>query len=141
VARWLKKHPATYEATISKERFKIIYPGSTKWSFDIKISDIKRFEHRNTLSHAGKGIGKTGVLLLNGKFYEICGNYGPNINKMHAVIRTIRPEVPSHSKPTRAVFSSENLTGLVCNILSGIINIMDKSDYFLKVVWAIIPVD
>jgi hypothetical protein len=50
-----RAYSATYEAVITTDRFIVKYPGPPMWSFDIKISDIKRFEHRNTLSHAGKG--------------------------------------------------------------------------------------
>ena len=93
IAWWLRTHPASYEATITTDRFIVNYPGSTKWSFDVKVSDIKRFEHRNTLSHAGKGIGASGILLNDGTFHEICMNYGNNINKMYEAVKSINPNV------------------------------------------------
>ncbi len=80
------------------------YPGSTMWSFDIKISDIKRFEHRNTLSHAGKGIGESGALLNDGSFHEISMNYGNNINDMYEAVKTINPNVTFPKKVNKKVF-------------------------------------
>jgi hypothetical protein len=82
VAWWHIKNPATYEATISNDRFIVSYPSVAGWSFDIKISDIKRFENRLTLSHAGVGIMQHGVLLKDGSFHHIPMNYGTSINKM-----------------------------------------------------------
>lgn len=93
VTWWLRTHSATYEAIITTEKFIINYPGSSQWSFDIKVKDIKRFEHRNTLSHAGSGIAKSGVLLNDGRFHEICMNYGNNINKMYKAIKSINSNV------------------------------------------------
>jgi len=93
IAWWHRTHPATYEAVITTHRFIIDYPESAMWSFDIKISDIKRFENRNTLSHAGKGIVKTGVLLNDGNFFEISMNYGNNINKMYKAVKSINPSI------------------------------------------------
>ncbi len=93
VAWWHRKNPATYEAIITTDRFFVHYPGSQQWSFDIKVADIKRFENRNTLSHAGRGIGESGVVLKDGRFYEICMNYGSNINEMYAAVKTVRPDI------------------------------------------------
>ena len=93
IAMWHRKHPAVYEAYITTERFVVSYPESSKWSFDIRIADIKRFEHRNTLSAAGSGIGQSGVLLNNGKFHEISMNYGNNIKEMYQAIKTINPQI------------------------------------------------
>lgn len=93
IAWWLRTHPAEYEAIITHERFIIRYPESAQWSFDIKIADIKRFEHRNTLNHAGRGIGKSGVLMNDGRFYQISMNYGGNINKMFKAVKSIKPDV------------------------------------------------
>ena len=104
VAWWQRTHPATYEAVITTDRFVVSYPGSPMWSFDIKVSDIKRFEHRNTLSHAGKGIGESGVLLNDGNFHEICMNYGNNINEMYAAINSINPNVTFPKNLNKKVF-------------------------------------
>lgn len=93
IALWHRKHPAVYEAFITTERFVVRYPESSMWSFDIKVADIKRFEHRNTLSAAGSGIGKTGVLLNDGSFHEISMNYGNSIKEMHQAIKTINPKI------------------------------------------------
>ncbi len=93
IAWWHRSHPGTYEAIVTKDRFTVRYPESQMWSFDVKISDIKRFEHRSTLSHAGKGITESGVLLKDGNFYEVCMNYGVNINKLYAAIKKVNTEV------------------------------------------------
>lgn len=98
VAWWLRTHPGVYEATITKDRFIIKYPESEAWSFDIRIEDIIRFEHRNTISHAGKGIAKSGVLLHDGTFYEVCMNYGLKINEAYKVIKTIKPDITFPNK-------------------------------------------
>ena len=82
VAWWLMAHPADYEAIITRERFEIRYPGSENWSFSVDVRDIKRFENRQTLSHAGPGIMQHGILLKDGRFFHISMNYGNNIRKM-----------------------------------------------------------
>jgi len=107
VAGWLRTHPATYEAVITSERFIVNYPNSTIWSFDIAVSDIKRFEYRNTLSHAGKGIARSGVLLNDGNFHEICMNYGNNIKDMYKAVRTVKTDV---TFPTKV---NQNVQGLL----------------------------
>jgi len=93
VAWWHISHPATYQATITKDRFIVDYPAVADWSFDIKVADIKRFENRNTHSHAGEGIMQHGVLLKDGSFHHISMNYGNNINKMHKIIKSINPDI------------------------------------------------
>ena len=93
VAIWYRKHPACYEAMITNERFIVRYPHSSMWSFDVSINEIKCFEHRNTLSHAGSGIAQSGVVLDDGRFVEISMNYGANINKMYQAVKTIKPSV------------------------------------------------
>ncbi|WP_415912772.1 hypothetical protein [Neptuniibacter sp. QD37_11] len=103
VAWWLRSHPATYEVKITKERFIISYPNSELWSFDVAISDIKRFEYRNTLSHAGQGSARAGILLNDGNFHEVCMNYGANIGAMHKAIRKIRPEIEFPKKLNQKV--------------------------------------
>ncbi len=103
IAWWHRTHPAVYEAVITKERFVVKYPGSSKWSFDIAVIDIKRFEHRNTLSSAGEGIGQSGVLLKDGSFHEISMNYGNNINKMHKAVCSINSDIPFPSTVNKKV--------------------------------------
>lgn len=93
VAWWHIYHPATYEAIITRERFVVNYPAVPDWSFEVEVADIKRFENRNTLSHAGKGIVDHGILLKDGSFRHISMNYGNNINKMHKIIKSINPDV------------------------------------------------
>lgn len=98
IAWWHATHPATYEATITKERFFVNYPDVPEWSFDISVSDIKRLEYRNTLSPAGKGIMQRGVLLKDGTFHRITLNYGINLNKMHRALQSINPNIAFPSK-------------------------------------------
>ena len=103
IAWWHRTHPATYEATIDHDRFIISYPGSNQWSFDVKIADIKRFESRNTLSHAGEGIGQTGILLHDGTFHEISMNYGNSLNDIYKAIKSINPNVEFPTKVNQKV--------------------------------------
>jgi hypothetical protein len=103
VARWLRNNPATYEAIITTKSFTIIYPNSKIWSFKVLISDIKRFEHRNTLSHAGSGIGSSGILLNDGSFQEISMNYGNYISKMHKAVQSVREEVDFPKKVNQKI--------------------------------------
>jgi hypothetical protein len=93
VFMWLRKHPAVYEAIVTQERFSVHYPGSRQWSFDVAIEDIRRFEHCNTLSHAGKGIGQTGVLMKDGTFHQISMNYGNSVNDMFRAVKQANPDV------------------------------------------------
>lgn len=106
VAWWHRKNPAVYEAVITADRFIVNYPGSKMWSFDIKVADIKRFEHRNTLSHAGDGIGKSGVLLHDGRFFEISMNYGNNIKEMCESVKIANPDVSFPKKVNQKVYGS-----------------------------------
>ena len=105
VVVWLFRHPATYEVTITKERFCIVYPQSEQWSFDVEIRKIVRFETRNTLSHAGKGIAQTGIVLDGGQFKPIVLNYFNGetrwknltpLKAMHTAIATVNPNVTVH---------------------------------------------
>lgn len=98
IAIWSIKNPATYEATITYERFIIKYPGSETWSFDVAIKDIKRIEHRQTHSHDGKGIAQSGILLNDGTLHQISINYQNDINKMHKAAQSIHPAVNFSSK-------------------------------------------
>ncbi|MBB3048944.1 hypothetical protein FHR99_003218 [Litorivivens lipolytica] len=100
---WLLTHPAVYEAIITEERFVVSYPDSEAWSFDVSIADIKRFEHRRKLSHAGDGITYSGILMKNGTFHNVSMNYGNNINKMFKAIKTIRPELEFPSQINQKV--------------------------------------
>lgn len=105
IAWWHLKNPASYQAIITPQRFIIEYPGSAQWSFDVKISDINRFEYRQSYSPTGRGFVDCGIVLNNGDFHEIVMNYGNRINKMHAVIQGIRPDI-SFSKTINKRFSS-----------------------------------
>lgn len=104
VGWWHRNHAATYEAAITSHKFTVKYPGSTMWSFDVKVSDIKRFEHRNTLSHTGNSIGESGILLNDGSFHEISMNYGNNINDMYDAVKTINSNVTFPKKVNKKVF-------------------------------------
>ncbi len=97
-AWWHLKNPATYEAIVTPQRFIVNYPGSSQWSFDVSISDIERFEHRRLHSHAGRGIAECGIVMKSGEFHEIVMNYGNSINKMHATIKGINPDVTFSKK-------------------------------------------
>ena len=92
-AWWHIKNPATYKAFITSQEFVVDYPGSSIWSFNVNISDIEKFEHRQTLSHAGRGIVESGIVLKNGEFHEIVMNYGNNINKMLAALKDVNPSI------------------------------------------------
>ncbi len=92
-AWWHLKNPASYEATVTPQRFIVDYPGSSQWSFDVSISDIERFEHRRSHSHAGRGIAECGIVMKSGEFHEIVMNYGNSIKKMHVAIADINPDV------------------------------------------------
>jgi hypothetical protein len=66
---------------------------------------LHNFEHRNTLSHAGKGIPKVGILMNDGTFHQISLNYfnrtgkwsdlidGGAVGDMCRAIQQVRPEV------------------------------------------------
>lgn len=104
IAWWHRTHPAVYEAMITKERFVVSYPNVPQWSFDIRIGDIKRFESRNTLSHAGEGIMQHGILLKDGTFHHISMNYGNNINEMYRAVHSVNPEVTFPKRVNLKVF-------------------------------------
>lgn len=98
IAFWHWRNPAEYEAFITNEKFVVNYPESEQWSFEVKIKDIKRFEHRNSLSHAGKGISRSGVLLHDGTFHEISMNYGNRIKDMYLAVKKVNPKINFSSK-------------------------------------------
>ena len=93
VAWWHIKNPATYEAYITKDKFSIVYPGSEIWSFDVNVDEIVKIEHRQSHSSGGKSIVKTGVVMENESFHEICMNYGNNVNEMFKVLKSINPKI------------------------------------------------
>lgn len=103
IAWWHRRHPATYEAIVTTDRMKVRYPGSDSWSFDIAINDIKRFEVRRSLSHAGQGIQQHGVLLKDGSFHHVSMNYGVSLGKIHKAVQKVRPEVPFPTKVNQRV--------------------------------------
>jgi hypothetical protein len=92
-AWWHIKNPATYEAYITSKEFSVSYPEAMRWSFMVKIEDIKRIEHRQTHSSGGKSILRTGLLMKNADFHEISMNYGNNINKMFKTLQSLNPEI------------------------------------------------
>lgn len=98
IAWWHLKNPAIYEAIITPQRFIVRYPDSLQWSFDVSISDIERFEYRQLYSHTGRGIAECGIVMKNGNFHKIVMNYGNNVNKMHASIKSINPDVTFFKK-------------------------------------------
>lgn len=100
---WHLKNPATYEAIITKDRFIVNYPSSEQWSFDVSISDIKRFEYRKSLSHAGEGITDHGILLKGGTFHHISMNYGNHINEMYDAVKSLNTDVTFPKKTNKRV--------------------------------------
>ena len=90
---WHLLNPGVYEANITFERFSVIYPEYPRWSFDISVSDILRFEYRQSRSHAGKSAASPGILMKNGDFHYVSMNYGNSINKMHKAILKVRPDI------------------------------------------------
>mgnify|MGYP003642787699 CR=1 FL=1 len=101
IAWWHLKNPAIYEATVTPQRFIVRYPDSSQWSFDVSISDIERFEYRELHSRAGRGIAACGIVMKSGEFHEIVMNYGNRVNKMHAAIKGINPDVTFFKKINR----------------------------------------
>ncbi|MCC4284698.1 hypothetical protein LL273_13275 [Marinobacter salarius] len=93
IARWHIRNPATYRAVITPERFLVEYPKSEQWSFSVNVADIKRFENRQTRSHAGKGIPEHGILMKDGSFHHISMNYGNNIRDMYNAVKAVNPDV------------------------------------------------
>jgi len=103
VAWWHIRNPATYRAMITPERFTIEYPNSESWSFDVNVADIKRFEYRQTLSHAGKGIMNHGILMKDGSVHNSSRNYGNHINEMYEAVKSVSPEVTFPSRVNKRV--------------------------------------
>ena len=93
VAWWHRRNPGVYEATITRERFTVRYPGSERWSFSVPLEDIRRFESRRELSHAGASPITQGIVLRDGRFLPITMNYGNHIGRMHKAVQAVRPEV------------------------------------------------
>ena len=93
IAAWHHRHPAVFEAVLTDQRLIVRYPGSKQWSFDVAIDDIKRFEYRQTLSHAGDGIPQHGIVLKDGTFHHCSMNYDLNLNTLHKAVQQIRPDV------------------------------------------------
>lgn len=108
IAIWHRKNPGIYEATITNERFIVDYPFYPKWSFDIKNSDIKRFEYRQALGHAGSGHLQHGVLMKDGSFHYISTNYGNNLKHMFKAIQQVNSEVIFPNKVNKKAFGFIN---------------------------------
>lgn len=98
IAYWHRSNPATFTATVTRDRLTIDYPGSEQWSVDVAIADIKRFESRQNISSGGKGMMQTGVLLNDGTFYHLSMNYGLHLGKLHKAVQQIKPDVTFPSK-------------------------------------------
>lgn len=98
IGRWHLRNPATYRAIITEEQFVVEYPGSGQWSFCVDVRDIKRFENRQTLSHAGRGIPQHGILMNDGSFHHITMNYGNNIREMYKAVKQVNPGVTFPSR-------------------------------------------
>lgn len=98
VAWWHIKNPATFEAYITNDKFFVSYPGVTNWSFDVYNKDILRLEVRQSHSGAGKSLSRTGLVMENGDFHELCMNYGNSIRQMHKALKTKYPEVSFTSR-------------------------------------------
>lgn len=103
IAWWLIMHPADYVATITREKFVVSYPDSESWSFSVNTADIKQFENRQELSHAGSGIMQHGILLKDGRFFHISMNYGNSIWDMYKAVKSVNPEVTFPSKVNKKV--------------------------------------
>ncbi|WP_462159115.1 hypothetical protein [Pseudoalteromonas sp. GB56] len=93
VALWHIKHPAKFEAILTPQRLIVRYPSQDTWSFNVAVADIKRFEHRQSLSHAGKSIGQQGIVLIDGTFHHISMNYDLNINELFKHVRKIKADI------------------------------------------------
>ncbi len=93
IAWWHIKNPAAYEAIITSRELSINYPESMAWSFKVKIEDIEKIEHRQTVSSGGKSIVRTGVVMKNADFHKISMNYGNSVNKMFKVLKSVNPEI------------------------------------------------
>ncbi|MBT0586085.1 hypothetical protein [Alteromonas oceanisediminis] len=93
IAVWHHRHPAVFEAILTAKRLIVRYPGSERWSFDVAVDDIKRFEYRRTLSHAGDGITQHGIVMKDGTFHHCSMNYDLNLNTLHKAVQQVRPDV------------------------------------------------
>ncbi len=95
---WNLLNPATYEAIITDKRFSVSYPFSDSLSFSVYVDDIVRFEYRQSVGHAGRGIPQHGIVMRSGQFHDISMNYGNKINDMHKAVTSIKPDVPFFKK-------------------------------------------
>lgn len=95
---WLRTHDAVYRATVTDQAFIVNYPKVPKWSFNIPLSEIKRFESRSSLGPGGQSVTMPGILTTSGTFHEISMNYGNSVNDMFKAVQKVRPEVEFPSK-------------------------------------------
>ncbi|QSX31178.1 hypothetical protein JYB88_05940 [Shewanella cyperi] len=93
IAWWHMRHPAEYEAIITRERFRVRYPDHAPWSFDVAVAEIAGFENRQASGHAGKGMMQHGILMRDGRFFHISMNYDNKISDMYQAVKTINPGV------------------------------------------------
>ena len=90
---WHLERPGYFEVTLTRETLKVHYPDSENWSFECRVEDIKRFEHRRKRDHAGKSPLESGVLLKDGNFHHISMNYGNSLKDIFKAVKSINPEV------------------------------------------------
>ena len=93
VGLWHRRNPDFFEVLVTPQTLTVRYPGSESWSFECRIEDIKRFEHRRVHSHAGRSPLESGVLLNDGGFHHISMNYGNSLNDNYQAVKSVKPEV------------------------------------------------
>ncbi len=95
---WHLEKPGYFEAIVTHEQLKIHYPDSDNWSFQCRIDDIVRFEHRRKHDHAGKSPLRSGVVLEDGSFHHISMNYGNSLNDIYKAVKSVKPGVTFSSQ-------------------------------------------
>ena len=90
---WHRRNPDYFEVLITPQTLTVRYPGSESWSFECRIEDIKRFEHRRAHSHAGKSPLESGVLLNDGCFHHISMNYGNSLNDIYKAVKSVKADI------------------------------------------------
>lgn len=95
---WHLERPGYFEILVTRELLKVHYPDSDSWSFECRVDEIKRFEHRRKHDHAGKSPLESGIVLKDGSFHHISKNYGNNLKDLFRAIKTVNPEVTFSSR-------------------------------------------
>ncbi len=93
-----RRNPDYFEVLLTDETLTVRYPGSDAWSFECRIDDIKRFEHRREHNHAGKSPLESGIVLNDGSFHHISMNYGNSLNDIYKAVKSLKPDVEFPSK-------------------------------------------